>query len=142
MRELAKDIARCHPPARCLHASSISTPHAPHALQARTVASFKQDPYGCEGELLQKRLRRDPFAGGCRGAPVGGARGFWGLGLGIIGAACLGPAADVLRCALLLQWAHRTPRAALICGACCSTAPHSCTQGASHGVPWVWDLIN
>lgn len=33
-------------------------------LQARTVASFRDDPYGCSGELLAKKLRRDPFAVG------------------------------------------------------------------------------
>ena len=33
--------------------------------EARTVAAFNEDPYGCStAELLQKRLRRDPFAVG------------------------------------------------------------------------------
>ena len=32
--------------------------------EARTVAAFKDDPYGCAGDLLLKRLRRDPFAVG------------------------------------------------------------------------------
>ena len=34
------------------------------AGEARTVAAFREDPYGCSGDLLQKRLRRDPFAVG------------------------------------------------------------------------------
>ena len=28
------------------------------------MAAFKDDPYGCAGDLLLKRLRRDPFAVG------------------------------------------------------------------------------
>jgi hypothetical protein len=38
-------------------------------LQARTVAAFKDEPYGCGGELLLKKLRRDPFAVGPPHAP-------------------------------------------------------------------------
>ncbi len=34
------------------------------AGEARTVAAFREDPYGCTGELLAKRLHRDPFAVG------------------------------------------------------------------------------
>lgn len=37
---------------------------APQEGEARTVRSFREDPYGCGGELLAKRLRRDPFAVG------------------------------------------------------------------------------
>jgi len=47
----------------------LGTPIPPAAQgategEARTVAAFRNNPYGCEGELLQKRLRRDPFAVG------------------------------------------------------------------------------
>mmetsp|Transcript_11004 Transcript_11004/g.30176 ORF Transcript_11004/g.30176 Transcript_11004/m.30176 type:complete len:315 (+) Transcript_11004:353-1297(+) len=37
--------------------------------EARTVAAFKNEPYGCGGDLLLKRLRRDPFAVGAPHAP-------------------------------------------------------------------------
>ncbi|GAX80190.1 hypothetical protein CEUSTIGMA_g7628.t1 [Chlamydomonas eustigma] len=51
------------------HFSFIGTPIPPLAKgalegEARTVAAFRKDPYGCNGELQQKRLRRDPFAVG------------------------------------------------------------------------------
>ncbi|KXZ54397.1 hypothetical protein GPECTOR_5g53 [Gonium pectorale] len=47
----------------------VGTPVPPDAIGAeegeeRTVRSFTSDPYGCGGELLAKRLRRDPFAVG------------------------------------------------------------------------------
>ena len=32
--------------------------------EARTVAAFRHDPYGCRGELREKRTQRDPFANG------------------------------------------------------------------------------
>ena len=32
--------------------------------EARTVAAFVDNPYGCVGDLLAKKLRRDPFAVG------------------------------------------------------------------------------
>lgn len=35
-----------------------------HCVQAGTVAAFRQDPYGCKEPLLDKKLRRDPFAVG------------------------------------------------------------------------------
>lgn len=49
--------------------SFIGTPIPPLAKgaqegEARTVAAFSKDPYGCTGELQQKRLHRDPFAVG------------------------------------------------------------------------------
>jgi hypothetical protein len=34
----------------------------PQEGEARTVAAFEEDPYGCGGELLAKKLGRDPFA--------------------------------------------------------------------------------
>ncbi len=34
------------------------------AGEAKTVEAFRGDPYGCAGNLLQKRLGRDPFAVG------------------------------------------------------------------------------
>uniref|UniRef100_A0A7S0S546 DUF218 domain-containing protein n=1 Tax=Chlamydomonas leiostraca TaxID=1034604 RepID=A0A7S0S546_9CHLO len=47
----------------------VGTPVPPAAQgaqegEARTVAAFKQDPYGCSGDLLNKKLGRDPFAVG------------------------------------------------------------------------------
>ncbi|GFR46772.1 hypothetical protein Agub_g8400 [Astrephomene gubernaculifera] len=47
----------------------VGTPVPPGAVgakegEARTVSSFAADPYGCGGELLAKRLHRDPFAVG------------------------------------------------------------------------------
>ncbi|PNG99958.1 hypothetical protein TSOC_014252 [Tetrabaena socialis] len=47
----------------------VGTPVPPDAIgakegEARTVSSFAADPYGCGGELLAKRLHRDPFAVG------------------------------------------------------------------------------
>lgn len=32
--------------------------------EARTVAAFRHDPYGCRGELREKKAQRDPFAQG------------------------------------------------------------------------------
>jgi hypothetical protein len=56
------------PPSRF---SFVGTPIPPAAVgaqegEARTVAGFAKDPYGCDpkGELAAKRTRRDPFAVG------------------------------------------------------------------------------
>ena len=32
--------------------------------EAKTLAAFEADPYGCAGELAEKRAARDPFADG------------------------------------------------------------------------------
>ncbi|GLI62625.1 hypothetical protein VaNZ11_005289 [Volvox africanus] len=47
----------------------VGTPVPPDAVgakegEARTVSAFAADPYGCGGDLLAKKLRRDPFAVG------------------------------------------------------------------------------
>ncbi|MEW5298860.1 MAG: hypothetical protein WDW36_001937 [Sanguina aurantia] len=47
----------------------IGTPIPPDATgasagEAMTVASFTSHPYGCDGDLMLKRMRRDPFAVG------------------------------------------------------------------------------
>ncbi|KAG1666294.1 hypothetical protein FOA52_004775 [Chlamydomonas sp. UWO 241] len=47
----------------------IGTPVPPLAIgaqegEARTVAAFRNDPYGCQGDLISKKLNRDPFAVG------------------------------------------------------------------------------
>jgi len=64
-RQLHRDALR-FPEARFSFIGSDLPAAAVGALtgEARTVASFQQDPYGCTGELLQKKLRRDPFAVG------------------------------------------------------------------------------
>ena len=59
--------SRHRPPSKLTEAPTnppnLTSP-LPLRVQARTVAAFRQEPYGCGGELLAKRLRRDPFAVG------------------------------------------------------------------------------
>lgn len=49
-----------------VHALHPLTLTPPPGLQgeARTVAAFKADPYGCSEELAGKRAKRDPFSHG------------------------------------------------------------------------------